>query len=343
MNKIHNSSSGLVLQYLQIIFFSSVLLYLGRSLFIPLCFGLLVAIIMYPVCKWLEERKLNRSLAITICLLIVAVLFALIIYLMIWQVNVFRNESAGFLSRLEKTYQTLQVWVKECFGFSLDGVDSLVNSIRPGLSSLLGGALQATISTLFTLFMVPVFTALFMYHRKVFVQYLQLITPEAYRKQLNAVLQQTIHTYFRYIKGMILVYLVVGILNSLGLWAIGVKHPLLFGMVCAVMTIIPYIGIIVSALLPISMIWLQTDNILYPLAVIAVFAIVQYLEANIIFPKLVGAQLNLSTLAMLIAIIAGGIIWGGAGMVLFIPFVAMLKIVSEQLPEWKPLNILLGR
>jgi predicted PurR-regulated permease PerM len=68
-----------------------------------------------------------------------------------------------------------------------------------------------------------------------------------------------------------------------------------------------------------------------------------HLEANIIFPKVVGAQLNVSTMAILIAIFAGGIIWGGAGMVLFIPFVAILKIVSDHIEEWKPINILLSR
>ncbi len=81
-------------------------------------------------------------------------------------------------------------------------------------------------------------------------------------------------------------------------------------MLCAVMTIIPYIGIIVSALLPISVAWITTGSIWYPLAVIAIFSIVQYLEANVIFPKVVGTQLNLSTWATLVAIVAGGIMWG---------------------------------
>jgi predicted PurR-regulated permease PerM len=188
-----------------------------------------------------------------------------------------------------------------------------------------------------------VYTALFMYHRKVLVQYLKLITPDKYQQHLDNILQQTIHTYFNYIKGMVLVYIIVGILNSIGLYALGVNNALLFGMLCAIMTIIPYAGIFISALLPISVVWMQTGNIWYPIGVIAVFSVVQYLEANVIFPKVVGTQLNVSTLAMLVAIIAGGIIWGVAGMVLFIPFVAILKIISDNIEEWKPLNLLLGR
>ena len=142
---------------------------------------------------------------------------------------------------------------------------------------------------------------------------------------------------------MTLVYIIVGILNSIGLFALGVRNAILFGFLCSVMTIIPYIGIFISALLPISIIWLETNNVWYPLGVIAVFSIVQYLEANVIFPKVVGTQLEVSTLAMLVAVIAGGIIWGVAGMILFIPFLAILKIISDHIKEWKPLNVLLSR
>ena len=108
---------------------------------------------------------------------------------------------------------------------------------------------------------------------------------------------------------MILVYLIVGILNSIGLMALGVRHAILFGMLCAIMTIIPYAGIIVSALLPITVVWLDTSNIWYPVGVIALFSVVQYLEANVIFPRVVGVSLGVSTFAILVSIIAGRIVW----------------------------------
>ena len=167
--------------------------------------------------------------------------------------------------------------------------------------------------------------------------------PAATCRKLNTVLQKMIDVYFNYIKGMILVYIIVGVLNSIGLLALGIEHAFLFGMLSAIMTIIPYIGIVVSGLLPVSVAWLSTGSIWYPIGVVGIFAVVQYLEANVIFPKVVGVQLNVSTWAMLVAVIAGGILWGVSGMILFIPFVALLKISSEYIEEWKPLNILLGR
>ena len=107
--------------------------------------------------------------------------------------------------------------------------------------------------------------------------------------------------------------------------------------------IVAVLYIFISALLPITVAWITKGSIWYPLGVVGVFTFVQYLEANVIFPRVVAAQLNISTWATLVAIIAGGIIWGVSGMILFIPFIGMLKIVTDYMPEWEALNILLRR
>lgn len=333
----------LVLKYLLIVFFACLLLYFGRTLFIPLFFGLLIAIVMYPISSWFEKKKLPRSVSVAICLLIVAILFAALGGLVIWQLKVFQKDSKALLLKINDALTAFAQWLQQTTGLGTDFRNKLQTSAGNNIATILRSLLGETMSMLFMAFMVPVFTALFMYHRSRLVQYLTMITPTEDRARLTIILRQVTHTYFQYIKGMLVVYLLVGILNSVGLWALGVPSPLLFGMVCAIMTIIPYIGILISALLPISLIWLQTDAVIYPLAVIAVFAFVQYLEANVIFPRVVGSQLNVGTLAMLVAIIAGGILWGGAGMVLFIPFVGMLKIVTDELPEWNHINLLLRR
>ena len=331
------------LLYLQVIFFSGAILYLGKTLFIPLFFGLLIAIVMYPICKWLEGHGWSKPLAITACLLIVTILLASLFALMVWQLRIFSKDAPAILERLEALRQQFQTWLSENIGVTTVIQNNWSEKLAGALGGILESTFQTTINTLFILFLTPVYTALFMYHRKIFVQYLKTITPGQFQQQLDIILDQTIHTYFNYIKGMIFVYLIVGILNSIGLFALGVDHAILFGMLCAIMTIIPYVGLVISALLPISVVWLETGNIWYPLGVVVVFVFVQYLEANVIFPKVVGTQLHVSTLAMLVAIIAGGIIWGVAGMVLFIPFAAILKIVSDNIEGWKPINLLLSR
>lgn len=327
---------------IEILLFTALILYLGKALFIPLFYGLLIALILYPVCKWLEKRGINKAIAITFCLLLVAVLLACVILLVVWEVNTFIQDSPVIISKVRLVLKALEAQLLHA-GFSLDLQKLWVEKLGNNFGNTLPMAIKAIFNLIFTFFLVPIYTALFLYNRNSFVRFLKLITPVTYANQLSNILHQTTITYFRYIKGMMTVYLFVGILNSIGLMALGIEHAFLFGMICAVMTIIPYVGIVISALLPISAVWLQTENIWYPIGVIAIFGFVQYLEANIIFPKVVGSQLNVNILAMLVAIIVGGIIWGVAGMILFIPFVAILKIIADNFIEWQPLSLLLGR
>jgi len=218
-----------------------------------------------------------------------------------------------------------------------------MGNLKNNSGDLLQGTLQATLNTLFMAVMVPIYTALFLYSRNTFFYFLKALAGEKYKLRLQTILHKTTRTYHLYIKGMVLVYLIVGVLNSIGLLALGVNHAFLFGMMTAVMTIIPYVGIVISALLPISLAWITIGSIWVPLAIVAVFIFVQYLEANVIFPNVVGAQLNVNALATLISIIAGGIIWGVSGMILFIPFLAILKIIAEEVDGFEPLRILLSR
>ncbi len=331
-----------ILKYLQLIVIVSVVFYFGKPLLVPLFFGLLTAIVMCPVSRWLERKGCSRAVAIFICLFIITLLIAALGLLLVWQINLLRKDAPAIIEKASAFIHTIQRQAAVSLGME-EVQGNWGERLVSGAAGMAGTVFSIASSTFFMLFMIPIYAALFLYHRNVFVQFLQAVVPAKYRHQLDNILNETIHTYFNYIKGMVLVYIIVGILNSIGLLALGVRHAILFGMLCAVMTIIPYVGLIVSALLPISVVWMDTGNIMYPIGVVALFTLVQYLEANLIFPKVVGTQLNVSTFAILIAIITGGIVWGVSGMVLFIPFAAILKIISDNIEELKPLNILLGR
>jgi predicted PurR-regulated permease PerM len=139
------------------------------------------------------------------------------------------------------------------------------------------------------------------------------------------------------------VYCIVGILNSIGLLALGIKHAILYGVLTSFMMVIPYVGIFISASIPVSIALVTKDSIWYPIGVIMIFVFIQYLESNVFFPAIVGKQLNLSTWATLVAIVGGVIFWGIPGMVLITPFLAILKIISDHVPSMHAINILLNR
>jgi len=342
-----NTTTLPTLRYLQLVCLLTGILYFGATLFIPMSYGLFIAIVLLPACKWLEKKGWPRSLAITASLSIIVFLSAALVILVVLEMQSFRKELPAIINKLTPIMKRLQKWLQQNPVIGLqdqkDWGTTLVNKLAGSISMFLPVTFKATGSLLFTLLMAPVFAVLFLYNRRVFTLFLEKMAGGKNSRPLHVILEQTANTYFKFIKGMTMVYLIVGLLNSLGLLALGIPHAFLFGMLTAILTIIPYAGIFIGALLPITVAWITKDSLWYPAGVIILFTFVQYLEANIIFPRVVAAQINVSTWATLVAIIVGGLIWGVAGMILFVPFTGILKIIADNIAGGKALSTLLSR
>lgn len=344
---MYNQTANSILKWTLFLLAGSLLLRFGAILFVPMLFGLLIAFVLYPVCLRLENHCVPRYAAITLCLSIIFILLFLLVLLLHWQLQMFSDELPKIAQKLKTSFIQTQRWLQQNLNVTIKMQDewihtSILNSSNK-VTSIVDSLFSAASSVLFMFFLAPVYTVLFLYHRATFTNFMIIVLGRSNEIKIRTVLQEVIFTYARFIKGMILVYIMVGVLNSIGLFALGIQNAILFGMLTAVMTIIPYIGIILSSLLPITIAYITKDSIWYSVGVILVFAVVQYLEANVIFPKIVGKQLNLSTWATLVAIIVGGIIWDVAGMILFIPMMAILKIAAQNIPQWEAIYILLKR
>lgn len=242
--------------------------------------------------------------------------------------------------------QKLNIFIENVFGITkekqADFLKNALNNSGNQVFTFIGNTANSFSQSLISLLIIPVFTTLILYHRTLLTKALYQIFPVEKREMVHEILVETIHEYYNFIKGMLVVYLAVGILNSIGLAIIGIPHPILFGFIASVLTFIPYVGIMISALLPITVSWITFNSIWYPIGVIVVFGIVQLLEANIIFPMAVGSRLKINTFIIILMIFIGGILWGGAGMILFIPFVSILKLIADRTESLKSLSMLLG-
>ncbi len=327
-------------------FFFVVLIYLGKSLLIPLSFGLLISFILYPICKWLERRKLPSIIAIILSLTLFTAILMIFLGLLSHQFSLFMQQWPLLEEKILLEIQTLDEGIAEsAFQFMVSD-QGIIKSILIYAYEFLIPALpefiyQSSIS-LVLVFLIPVYAALILYYRKVLVDFLHYLFPKSAHHYIKTILPDVIVTYYNFIKGVGIVYLVVGVLNSVGLWIVGIPNPIFFGFVASILTFIPYVGITIGALLPMAVSWLQYDSLFYPLAIIIVFSIVQILEANLIFPLAVSNRMNMNALITLIVIIAGGIIWGASGMILFLPFAGILKLIADQVESLRPISILLG-
>lgn len=334
------------LRLLQILVYSAVVLYFGRNVFIPIAYALLISFVLYPVCVWMERKGAGRMTAILISLSILIIAGLLLVALLTNQMMRFLSEWPVLKLKFYAGIEQLSQFVDTAFGLSRDRQTAWLSefsgksgfNIMPFLRSTLSASAYSAV----LLVLVPVYAVLILFYRKHWMEIVYRVFPMEGKSSLHEMIKLTAKAYYNFIKGMVVVYAIVGTLNSVGLLILGVPHAILFGFVASILTFIPYVGITVGSLLPITIAWITFDSIWYPLGIIGVFVFVQYLEANIIFPLAVSRRLNVNTLVMLLAIFIGGILWGMSGMILFVPFAGIAKLIADHNPRWKTLSMILG-
>ncbi|MDO9274842.1 MAG: AI-2E family transporter [Lutibacter sp.] len=335
-----------VLEILQYTVLISLVLYFGKTLFIPLSFSMLISFILYPLCKWMEQKGANKIGSIALSISIIFILLGFIAYLLFSQIAGFLEEWQTFRIKFSESLVKLYAFLEERYGINTDDFaelpKNLVNTSSPQIFGFLINTAYSISMSVFFLIIIPVFSALILYYREMLTNVLYKLFPADKKDSIHEILIETIHSYYNFVKGMLLVYLIVGILNSIGLAILGIPHPFMFGFIASILTFIPYAGIIISSLLPIAVSWVTFDSMWYPVGIILVFAFVQLLEANIIFPFAVGNRLKINPLVIIIVIVAGGILWGAAGMILFIPFISIVKLIADRTESLKTLSLLLG-
>jgi predicted PurR-regulated permease PerM len=338
-------SGALGLRWIQYFVYGSVILYFARSIFIPISFAALLSFVLYPVCAWFEKKGVGRMTAILFALFALMMIGLLVFGLALFQLGSFIEEWPAIQSKLGGAIGELKT-AAESMGISRTYQEEFIARLNAqsggSIFSIIQTGISASAISIVILLLIPVYVVLILYYRRYWMKILSKLFPMERMESLREMISLTIKSYYNFIKGMAIVYIVAGALNSIGLLLLGVPHAILFGFIASILTFIPYVGIIAGSLLPMAMAWITYDSIWYPVGVAGIFAFVQYLEANVIFPVAVSNRLHVNTFVMLIAIFAGGLLWGVAGMILFVPFVGIAKLIADHNPSWKTISIILG-
>lgn len=334
------------LKIIQYVVFTSAILYFGRQIFVPLAYAVLISFVLYPACAWMERKGFGRMTAIGISVGIMSAFLILLSLILVKQLVDFASEWPSLQPRISEAFRQLRTVIVDSFGITPSQMDQwssqAIEEIASGSLKFIGGTISGSATSVVLAILIPVYVVLILYYRALWRELVFRLLPSERHDKIMNMLSLTVEAYYNFIKGMGIVYVIVGLLNSLGLLLLGIPHAFLFGFIASILTFIPYVGIMVGALLPVTIAWATNDSMWYPVAVVGVFAFVQYLEANVIFPFAVSSRLKVNTLVVLIAIFAGGLLWGVSGMILFVPFVGITKLISDHDPRLSVLSMALG-
>lgn len=318
----------------------------AKSILVPLLVSGLLAILISPFTTWMEKIKVPKVLAVFISLVSMVALLSALVYFFYNQILRFSGDLSLLEERVSYYLGILNGFIEE----NLDGVvpisadmiqDAVFNYLYENASSLTQGVI-ATAGTLTMVFIMPIYIFLFLYFRHFLIDFLLMSFDDRHRLKVRNAISKIKLVVQNYISGMFVVICILAVLNSIALLSLGIGHAFLFAGFAALLNVIPFLGPFIGATLPIMYAFLTKDSLWYPIGVFLAFWIIQVFESNLFTPKIVGGKVSMNPLMTIIALFVGNFIWGLAGMILFIPGMAILKVIFDEVEGMEPYAFLLG-
>lgn len=323
------------------------LLILAKSILIPFSAALLISFILFPVVKKLESWGMNTMVAAFLSIFSVILLISTGIFLFSTQIVALSKEFSHFQDKIILAFADITLFINKNVSFVPNlGKHELFDRIKAWLYESKGALVKQTFSSTATfltgLMATVVFTFLLLIYRNGLVKALSEFAPEGNRGKVVKMFKSMQQVGQKYLFGMVILIIVIGFANSIGLMIIGIDNPFLFGFLGAILAIVPYVGTVSGAIIPLIYALIAYNSIWMAFAVAVLFWAVQLVSDNFLSPKIVGGNMNINALTAILSLIVGAVVWGVAGIILFLPFDAMLKIVCGEYEELKPIALLIG-
>ncbi|MGY5353096.1 AI-2E family transporter [Wenyingzhuangia sp. IMCC45533] len=149
----------------------------------------------------------------------------------------------------------------------------------------------------------------------------------------NPVFAKTSTLVEDYLKGMLIIFLLLGLANGIGLLIIDVPYAFALGFIASLLAIIPYIGVVIGSLMVLFVSFVTQQSISQLISISILFGVIQFIEGNFLTPKIIGDKINLNPLFALIMLIVGEQLWGVIGMIVVLPITAIAMIMVHNLKD----------
>lgn len=319
----------------------------AKPVLISLGMALLISFILFPEHKKLMSWGLGSIPSALISILTVIVVLGGLVTFFSTEIASLSGQLDEFANKLSRLFADVVYYLNRNVSFIEDLnqqelLDNASTWLRSSGAGLAGRTFSSTAAIVAGLFTTIIYTFLLLIYHQGLVQAFMKFAPREREQQFLIMLQNIQRVGQKYLSGMILLILILGVANSVGLWIIGIDSPFLFGFLAALLSIIPYVGTTLGATIPVLYAFISTDELWRPIAVAIMFWFIQLVESNFLSPKIVGNSVNVNALAAILSLLVGAAMWGLAGMVLFLPFVAMLKVVCDNYEELEPIGMMIG-
>ena len=324
----------------------TVVLFYGKPILIPFFFAIMLAMLMAPVCRRLDNGGLHRIVSCLICVLILLVVFLLMMGILVGQVSGFVDDLSQFEQKTNELIGSVHKYIEKRFNIPVAEQTAFLQRETQNMGRFLRnyftGVLRSSLQLLAGMIITLVLTFLFLLHKEKYYMFFLKFTTGNTMHERKDVLNRIGGVAQHYLVGRAISIILLFVLYAVALLLIGIKNALLLAAVAALFNIIPYLGPILAALFP-FLVALVTEQSYQPaIWVLISFCLFQALDNYFVTPYFLGGEVSLSALATIVSMICGGFVWGISGMILFIPMLSIAKIIFDQLPGLKHYGQLVG-
>jgi predicted PurR-regulated permease PerM len=307
------------------------ILVIGHNIIMPVLMAFFISIMLLPVFRFLRKYRFPEPAAIIIPILLVAILLGLIIWFFSMQVGSLIEDFPQIKQNVSTHLNALSGWISSISDFSTKEQVKFINDKSNDMLGMAGKAASGAAVTLSSIFvfvgLLPIYIYLMLFYKDILLRFIFMWFKPNHHPKVKEAIYETESIIKNYLVGLLIQVTYMTILLGGILMLVGVKHALLIGVIFAMLNLIPYVGALIGNLIGV-LLTLTSSTELWPvITVLLVIAIVQFLDNNILMPRIVGSKVKINALFAILGVIIGGSIAGVSGMFLSMPVIAVLKVI----------------
>lgn len=322
------------------------ILSIAQSIIVPFIYSTVIAILLSPIVRILVNKNINRAIAISLVLVAMSIIIIAFFVILSSQLDDFINAFPVLIDKFYVLLNSSIVWISDNCNISTENIHKYLTDAKLDMLTKSRSTIALTLSSvgdiMVALFLIPVYVFMLLFYQNHIIEFIHQIFSKNNHQEVNEVVTSSKKIIQKYLLALLLEAGIIAILNSLGLFILGMEYAILLGIIGALLNIIPYLGGVVGTAIYMMVAIVTKDSYAYAIYAFLVYTFIQILDNNIILPLLIGSKVKINPLISFIAVILGGALWGIAGMFISLPIVAILKIVFDHIDSLKPWGFLLG-
>ncbi|PWG80154.1 AI-2E family transporter [Pararcticibacter amylolyticus] len=328
------------------LFLVGALLVLGSNIIMPLIMAFFISIVLLPPYRFFRKKRFPNVLAILLPILIMLTVVAAIGWFFSAQAARLIADFPQIQKNVSLHLNSLSRWIDQISHFSPTEQIKFVNEQSAKLlnyaAALLGGAAGSVSSAFIFMGLLPIYVFLMLNYKNLLLRFIFMWFPAEQHDKVEEVLSESESIIKSYLIGLLIQVTYMTVFLGGILLLFGIKHALLIGVLFALLNLIPYIGALIGNILGVLLTLSSSQSLTPVLIVLCTIAFVQFLDNNILMPRIVGSKVRINALGAIVGVLVGGAIAGISGMFLSLPVIAVIKIIFDRSEMFKPWGVLLG-